>query len=142
MADVKEISRRLIEDPWQGKLDEVIGLVADDYVGHNPGVPEPVIGKAGYREFVDTYLAAFPDGKITVNDQIAEGDTVTARWTGRGTNTGELMGMAPTGKEVTVTGITYSKISDGQLHEAWTSWDTLGMLQQLGAVPEAAPSRS
>jgi predicted ester cyclase len=52
------------------------------------------------------------------------------------------MGMAATGKEVTITGITYSKISDGQLHEAWTSWDTLGMLQQLGAVPEAAPSRT
>jgi steroid delta-isomerase-like uncharacterized protein len=142
MDDPKEISRRLTEDPWQGKLDEVIDLVADDYVGHNPGVPGPVAGKAGYREFVGTYLAAFPDGKITVDDQIAEGDTVTTRWTAHGTNTGELMGMAATGKEVTVTGITYSKISDGQLHEAWTSWDTLGMLQQLGAVPEAAPSRT
>jgi steroid delta-isomerase-like uncharacterized protein len=142
MDDAKEISRRLTEDPWQGKIDDVIDLVADDYVGHNPGVPEPVVGKAGYREFVGTYIAAFPDGKITVDDQIAEGDTVTTRWTAVGTNSGELMGMPATGKEVTVTGITYSKISDGQLKEAWTSWDTLSMLQQLGAVPEGAPSKT
>jgi steroid delta-isomerase-like uncharacterized protein len=141
MADAKEISRRLTEDPWQGKLDDVIDYVADDYVGHQPGVPE-VHGKAGFKEFVGTYLAGFPDGKIVVEDQIAEGDTVTTRWTARGTNTGQLMGMPATGKEVTVTGITYSKISDGQVHESWASWDTLSMLQQLGAVPETAPTQN
>jgi steroid delta-isomerase-like uncharacterized protein len=140
MADAKEISRRLTEDPWQGKLDDVIDYVADDYVGHNPGLPEPVTGKAGYREFIGTYMAAFPDGRITVDEQIAEDDTVTTRWTAVGTNDGELMGMAPTGKEVTVTGITYSKIEDGKLHESWTSWDTFSMLQQLGAVPEGTPT--
>jgi steroid delta-isomerase-like uncharacterized protein len=141
MADAKEISRRLTEDPWQGKLDDVIDYVADDYVGHQPGVPE-VHGKAGFKEFVGTYLAGFPDGKIVVEDQIAEGDKVTTRWTARGTNTGQLMGMPATGKEVTVTGITYSKISDGQVHESWASWDTLSMLQQLGAVPETAPTQN
>jgi steroid delta-isomerase-like uncharacterized protein len=141
MADAKEISRRLTEEPWQGKLDDVIDYVADDYVGHQPGAPE-VHGKAGFKQFVGTYLAGFPDGKIVVDDQIAEGDTVTTRWTARGTNTGELMGMPATGKEVTVTGITYSKISDGQVHESWASWDTLSMLQQLGTVPEAAPTKN
>ena len=141
MADAKEISRRLTEDPWQGKLDDVIGYVADDYVGHQPGGAD-VHGKAGFKDFVGTYLAGFPDGKIVVDDQIAEGDAVTTRWTARGTNTGELMGMAPTGKEVTVTGITYSKISDGQVHESWATWDTLSMLQQLDAIPQSIPSGS
>jgi steroid delta-isomerase-like uncharacterized protein len=141
MADAKEISRQLTEGPWQGKLDDVIGYVADDYVGHQPGAPE-LHGKEGFKEFVGTYLAAFPDGKITVDDQIAEGDKVTTRWTAHGTNTGELMGMPATGREVTVTGMTYSRISGGQVHESWGSWDTLSMLQQLGAVPQTTATKS
>ena len=139
MEDVKEIARRLAEDPWRGKLDEALELVGDDYVGHIPGAPEPIRGKDGFREFVNMYLTGFPDGKITVNDQIAEGELVATRWTAQGTNTGDLMGMPPTGKQVTVSGITYSRIAGDMAREAWLIWDTLSMMQQLGAVPEAAP---
>jgi steroid delta-isomerase-like uncharacterized protein len=142
MQDVKEIARRVLEGPWQGKLDEVLELVGDDYVGHVPGGPEPIRGKEGFREFAGSYLAAFPDGTITIDDQIAEGEFVATRWTGRGTNTGELMGMPPTGTQVTVEGITYSRVADGKAHEAWVIWDTLSMMQQLGAVPETAPART
>jgi steroid delta-isomerase-like uncharacterized protein len=141
MPDVKEIARRILEDPWRGKLDEALELVADDYVGHVPGMPEPIRGKDGFREFVNAYLTGFPEGAITVDHQIAEGDLVATRWTGRGTNTGELMGMPPTGKQVTVEGITYSRIADGKAREEWVSWDTLALMQQLGAVPLAAPTR-
>src|SRR5215207_10418120 len=74
MQDVKEIARRVLEGPWQGKLDEVLELVGDDYVGHVPGVPEPIRGKDGFREFASSYLAGFPDGTITIDDQIAEGE--------------------------------------------------------------------
>jgi steroid delta-isomerase-like uncharacterized protein len=140
MQDTKEIARRVLEGPWQGKLDEVIELVGDDYVGHVPGAPGPIRGKDGFRGFASSYLAAFPDGTITIDHQIAEGDFVATRWTGRGTNTGELMGMPPTGKEVTIEGITYSRVADGKAHEAWLIWDTLSMLQQLGAVPAATPT--
>jgi steroid delta-isomerase-like uncharacterized protein len=142
MHDIKEISRRLAEDPWRGKLNETLDLIADDYVGHIAGTPEPVHGKDGFREFVSTYLTGFPDGTITVDDQIAEGELVATRWTGRGTNAGQLMGMPPTGREVTVQGITYARIVDGKAREAWLIWDTLSMMQQLGAVPEAAPARA
>ena len=142
MEDIKEIARRLAEDPWPGKLDETLELVGDDYVGHIAGVPEPVRGKDGFRGFINTYLTGFPDGTITVDDQIAEREVVATRWTGRGTNTGELMGMAPTGKQVTVHGITYERIADGMAREAWLTWDTFSMMQQLGAVPEAAPART
>ena len=140
--DVKEIARRLAEDPWQGKLDEVVELVGDDYVAHIPGSAEPFRGKEGFREFVTTYRTGFPDGTITIDDQIAEGETVATRWTARGTNTGELMGMPATGRQVTIGGITYSRIADGKAREAWIIWDTLAMMQQLGAVPETMPART
>src|SRR5215211_656791 len=106
--DVKEIARRLIEEPWRGKLDEVLELVGEDAVAHVAGSPAPLTGKDGFRDFVTTYLTAFPDGTITVDDQIAEGDIVVSRWTGRGTNTGELMGIRPTGRQVTIEGISYA----------------------------------
>ena len=138
MHDVKEIARRLTEEPWRGKLDEVIDLVADDYVGHIPGAPEPIRGKDGFREFIGVYLTGFPDAKIVVDDAIAEGEIVAHRWTATGTNTGERFGMPATGKQATVTGIAYARIVDGQLREDWNSWDTLGMLQQLGVIPETA----
>lgn len=142
MDDIKEIARRVAEDPWRGKLDEVLELVADDYVGYLPGYPEPVRGKDGFRGFVSTYLDGFPDATITVDDMIAERDVVAFRWTGRGTNTGELMGIPPTGREVTVYGMTYTRIVDGQVREDWTIWDTLSMMQQLGAVPETTAARA
>ena len=142
MASNKEIARALLEDPWRGKLDEVVDLVADDYVAYSPGTPEPIRGKDGFRGFVSTYLTAYPDGSITVDDQIAEGDIVASRWTARGTNTGELMGMPATGKQVTITGITYGRIVDGKAREAWVTWDALSMLQQLGVAPEVAAARA
>lgn len=142
MHDPKEIARRLAEDPWRGKLDEVLELVDDDYVGYVPGSPEPLRGKNGFREFISTYLTGFPDGAITVDDIIAEGDVVATRWTGRGTNTGELMGMPPTGRQVTVIGMTFTRIVNGKAREDWTTWDTLGLMQQLGTVPEAATARA
>ena len=142
MHEPKEIARRLAEDPWRGKLDEVLELVDDDYIGYAPGSPEPIRGKSGFREYIDTFLTGFPDGAITADDIIAEGDVVATRWTGRGTNTGELMGMPPTGRQVTVIGLTFTRIVDGKAREDWTTWDTLGMMQQLGVVPETAPARA
>ena len=136
MQDVKEIARRAIEDPWRGKLDDVLELVDDNYVGHAPGMPEPIRGKQGLREFFNAYLTAFPDGGITVDEIIAEGDRVSSRWTARGTHTGDLMGMPPSGRQATVTGITFSRIVDGKLREDWITWDSLSLMQQLGAVPE------
>ena len=140
--DVKEIARRVAEDPWRGKLDEVLELIADDYVGYVAGSPEPLRGGDGFRNFVTAYLTGFPDGTITVDEQIAEGDRVATRWTGRGTNTGELLGMPATGKQVTIEGISIERIVDGKVREALVTWDTLSMLQQLGAVPETVPAQT
>jgi steroid delta-isomerase-like uncharacterized protein len=137
----KEIVRRLGVEPWEGNLGVIDELVATDYVGHDPAQPE-MHGPDGIREFITTYLAGFPDGKITIDEQLAEGDLVASRWTGRGTQQGELMGVPPTGRQVTVSGITISRVKNGKVVEEWSNWDTLGMLQQLGVVPELAGAQT
>ena len=138
MADAKLIVKRLIEEPWKGNFDVIDEYVAPNYAGHDPAVPETILGPAGARANIDKYLAGFPGGTITVDDQFAQGDQVATRWTGRGTHTGEVAGIAPTGKDVTVSGITLSRLEGGQVVEEWTTWDTLGMLVQIGAIPEPA----
>jgi len=134
----KMIVRRAFEEPWKGNLDVVDELIAADYVGHDPANPEPLRGPEDVKEFVSSYLAAFPDARITVEQQLCEGDLVATRWTGRGTHKGELMGVQPTGKLVNVTGLTISRLSGDKIVEEYQSWDTLGMLQQLDAIPALA----
>jgi steroid delta-isomerase-like uncharacterized protein len=134
----KTIVRRAFEEPWQGNLDVVDELIASDYIGHDPANPEPIRGPEGVKEFVSSYLAAFPDARITVEQQVCEGDLVATRWTGRGTHKGELMGVQPTGKQVSVTGLTISRLFGDKIVEEYQNWDTLGMLQQLEAIPVLA----
>jgi predicted ester cyclase len=136
--DNKTIVRRLLEEPWTGNLGIIDEYVDAGYVGYDPSQPEPLRGPQALKEFVQTYLSAFSDGRITADHQFAEGDMVATRWTGKGTHDGELMGIAPTRKQVTVPGITISKVKDGKVVEEWSNWATLSMLQQLGAVPEPA----
>ena len=81
------------------------------------------------------YRTAFPDLRLTIEAQVSEGDLVVTRWKASGTHQGELFGIAPTGKQATVTGISLTRVSGGKIAEDWTNWDTLGLLQQLGAVP-------
>ncbi len=139
MSANKEIIRRLVDGVWKDRdLTMIDDLVAEDYIGHDPTQPGPITGKAGFKQFVGMYQSAFEDASVTIDDQIAEGDKVVTRWTGRGTHTGELMGIAPTGKEVTVSGLTVSRIANGKIAEEWELMDALGMLVQLGAVPMPA----
>jgi predicted ester cyclase len=138
MADAKLIVRQVLEEPWKGNWDVIDENVAPTYVGYDPSLPEPIRGPDGAKANFQMYLDAFTGAHIKVDDQIAEGNKVATRWTGRGTHTGEIQGIAPTGKEVTVTGLTISRLEGGKIVEEWTTWDTLGMLVQLGAVPAPA----
>jgi predicted ester cyclase len=92
------------------------------------------------RQFVQIYRGAFPDVRLTINDQIAEGDIVVTRWTATGTHNGELMGIAPTSKRATVTGVDIDRYQGGKVVEAWASYDMLGLLQQLGVALSLAPA--
>ncbi len=138
-AENKALARRLVEEAFNaGRLDVTDELVASDYLGHDPSLPEEVRGPAGVKELIAGYRAAFPDIHVTIEDQIADGDLVVSRWSAKGTHQGELMGMPATGKQATVTGITIDRIADGRIVESWDNWDTLGLMQQLGAIPAPA----
>lgn len=135
----KNVSRRVLEEIFNEGRYEIVGeVVGDDYVGYDPAQPELTIGPDGARRQAEGYRAAFPDLRLTIEDQIAEGEKVVTRWRGSGTHEGELFGIAATGKQTTVTGITIDRIIDGRIVESWTNWDTLGLLQQLGAVAQPA----
>ena len=132
------IVRRVLEEPWAGDFGAIDRFVAPDYVGNDPSEPEPIRGPDGLKAFVERYRSAFAGARLTVDDQVAEGDKVASRWTARGTHTGEIAGIGPTGKDVTVSGHTSSRLAGGRIVEQWTTWDTLGMLIQLGVVPSSA----
>ena len=138
----KALSKRNFDEDWnQRKLAVIDELVSDNSVLYDPTVPGgKVTGSQGYRQFVEIYLAAFPDLHFTIQDQFADGDKVATRWTGTGTQTGALMGIAPTGKRSTVTGITIDLYQNGKAVESWVNYDALGMFQQLGVIPMLAPA--
>jgi steroid delta-isomerase-like uncharacterized protein len=130
----KMLARHLFEEVWNSKnlavMDE---LVAPNFVFHNS--VQTLYGPEDYKRFAMSYHSAFPQAHFTVDDVIAEGDTVALRWTARGTHSGKLLGIAPTGKQVMVSGITITLISNGKSVESWGEFDALGMLQQIGAIP-------
>jgi steroid delta-isomerase-like uncharacterized protein len=131
----KAIGRRAFEEIWnQGNLAAIEELYAANQVSHGLGMEVPP-GTAGLQQFVSIYRTAYPDTHFTVEEQIAEGDKVATRWTATGTHRGELMGIAPTGKRVTVTGIAITRIANGKIVETWNNFDALGQLQQLGVIP-------
>jgi steroid delta-isomerase-like uncharacterized protein len=133
----KTVVRRFLEEIFTaGNLELVDELFAPDYVLHDPVVPDEVSGPEGMKRYVSMYRAAYPDTHFTIEDQIAEGDEVVTRWIGQGTHEGELMGIPPTGKQVTVTGIEVDRVSGGKIEETWVNYDALGMMQQLGVVPQ------
>ena len=134
--DPKAVVRRELEELYgAGSLEMADEIIAADFVGYDPALPEPIRGPAGVKEAVTGYRTAFPDLRITIEAQISEGDLVSTRWKATGTHQGELFGVAATGKQATVTGTSLTRVSGGKIAEDWTNWDTLGLLQQLGAVP-------
>ena len=137
----KALSKRILDEAFNaGKLAVMDEILADGFVNYDAALPEPGVGIDAAKASVSGYRDAFPDLKITIEDQIAEGDSVVTRWTARGTHQGGLMGIPATGKQATVTGITIDRIADGRITESRTNWDTLGLLQQIGAIPAMAPA--
>lgn len=132
-------------DAWnsgnEAALDE---LIAANCVHHDPANPDISTGPQGQKQLMRKYRTAFPDTRFRVEQIVEQGDTVAARWTVTGTHKGELEGITPTGKSVTVTGISLDRLSGGKIVEGWSNWDALGLLTQLGVVrkPAAAGARA
>ena len=144
----KGIVQRIFKEFWlAGKTSVLDQLLATDVTNHELS-KEAVTGRDAYKEWASGFrqvtLAGFPDREIVVDALFAEGDLVAKRWTFRGTHTAEYMGLPASGKKVVMTGITIYRIAAGQVRETWWSYDALGMMQQLGAIPapaEAAGAR-
>ncbi len=135
----KAIARRMQEEFWDQKnLAVADELLAPTHVDHVPGSPPEVPpGPARHKKIASASFTAFPDVRVTVEFQIAEGDMVVTRWKSHATHTGSLFGMPATHKSTSVTGITIDHIVDGKLVESWTEFDNLGSMQKLSVAPRA-----
>ncbi len=131
----KALYRRYYEALSQRDYARFDEIFAPTYVYHAPGLPDPVAGPEAFKQLVSGYVAAFPDVQPAIEDLIAEGDKVVARLTYRGTHQGEFQGIAPTGKQISMSSIDIVRIADGKIVEEWESPDNLGLLQQLGVIP-------
>jgi steroid delta-isomerase-like uncharacterized protein len=137
MSERNKAAARAEFEIWNtGELDKLDELVAADVVHHDPYDPHAAEGLEGLKKTIELNRTAFPDLHIMIEDQVAEGDRVATRWTTTMTHRGELGGVAPTGRRVTLTGITIERFEDGRVVESWRSMDTLGLLRTIGALPE------
>jgi steroid delta-isomerase-like uncharacterized protein len=135
----KALSLRADEELFnRGNMDVADELFAASFMFHDPANHEDWHGPESVKQYAAMMRAAFPDLRYTVEDQIAEGNRVSTRYTASGTHEGELLGIAPTGNRVEITGISIMRIEGGRIEEIWENYDALGMLQQLGVIPPQA----
>jgi steroid delta-isomerase-like uncharacterized protein len=133
--EIKALMRRSIKEWNKGKaaaMAAVDELCATDFVSHGT---EEIRGIKNVKKSTSEEFAAFPDLHFTIDDMIAEGDKLAARYTITGTHKGEYMGIPPTNKKVTVSAMSIDRIAGGKFAEEWGMHDTLSLMQQLGVVP-------
>jgi steroid delta-isomerase-like uncharacterized protein len=136
----KALIRRFTEEYInQGNLALASELLTSTYVNYlaPPGIPP---GPDGENQVLTMFRSAFPDGQVTLEDILAEGDRVAVRLTFSGTHQGEFMGIPPTGRSFTIVGMNVFRIEDGKIAENWPQLDMLGLMQQLGIIPEPGGS--
>ena len=132
--DPKVIVRRWFEEVWnKGREEAIDEMFAEDGVAHGLAdeTGEPLRGASGFKPFFRSFRSAFPDIEVIVEDAIAEGDKVAARCRVRATHAGEGLGFAATQRPMEITGITFARVRDGKIVEAWNNFDFMGMFQQL-----------
>ena len=135
--------RRLFEEVWnKGHVTVADELFASNYNHHDSSTPDLGRGPESEKKRVTLYRNAFPDIRFTVEDLISEGETVVARWSCHGTHKGELNGIAATGKQFHITGISMARFTNSKMFEGYVNWDGLGLMQQLGVVPELGKAKA
>jgi steroid delta-isomerase-like uncharacterized protein len=134
-AQAKAIERYSTEIWGQGNLDLVDEIFASDYVRHGPDIEgEFLNGAKSLKELVTLFRTAMPDLKVPVVNIVGEGDIVLSRWVAKGTNTGELLGLPPTGLGGEVGGFWMHRFEGDTIVEEWATWDTQGYLAQIGVT--------
>jgi steroid delta-isomerase-like uncharacterized protein len=133
----KAVVRRfsdLFEEFWRtGNVDALDEVLPPEFVYHQPMTPPD---REGFKQTLPMFRTAFPDMRYTVEDMVAEGDKVVDRISWQATHQGEMMGIPPTGNTVRVTAIHMSRIAEGKIVERWGQPDNLGLMRQIGAIPE------
>ena len=130
----KAIVRRFFEvGPSRGEMSAANELLAPHFALHIPLPTAP--GIQGINDVITACRAAFEHLNVTVEDMVADGDRVAARFTARGIHKGQFMGLLPTGKPITMTGIEIFRIEDGRIAELWGEANLMGLMQQLGIAP-------
>jgi predicted ester cyclase len=132
----KELVHRFIQELFtQGDLGAIERYVDPAFVNHDPPFPGAPAGPEGWRVAEEAFRRACPDWHSDLEQLVAEGDVVVERFTARGTHRGELMGVPPTGRELTLPGINIFRIAGDRIVERWGRLDELGLARQLGRVP-------
>lgn len=136
--EIKRIARRFPDEvATEGRIDRIDEICAEDVVEYSP-VGERR-GREELKQQSEYVHAAFPDVSVSIEDEVAEGDTVAHRLTFRGTHEGEFAGVDPTGNEVEIANMLFTRVEDGLIAERWLMADMLGLLVQLGAVEPPGP---
>jgi len=128
------LMRRWFQEVWnEGKTETIHELLASDAIGTGELEDgQPLRGPAEFIPFVQRIRGAFPDIQVIVEDAFGAKDKVVLRWSATMTHRGDHLGIAATGKPVSMTGITIARIVDKKIVEGWDNWDQLGMLKQVG----------
>lgn len=132
-----ERARALLEEIFnQGNLDAIDELYTENFVGHEP--QNPIQGREALKAWVQELRRVSPDFHMNLHETLVDGDMAATRWTVTRTHAADWRGMPATNRPYVVSGITMSKFSGGKIAESWVNADNLGMLQQLGIVPQFA----
>lgn len=135
-ADPKKLVRRLYDDVWnKRKLEAVSQIVAPTHALNDPHLAGSAVGPDAYRSIVAQFIAAFPDLRFSVEDLVAEKNTVVVSWSITGTHKREFRGVPATNKRISIEGVTIHHVSDAKIIESFLTMDYLGLMQQLGVVP-------
>jgi pSer/pThr/pTyr-binding forkhead associated (FHA) protein/ketosteroid isomerase-like protein len=132
----RALFERWFEELWNKKNYAITQeLVHPEFTAHGAGGQDIKQGPNGVADMVRIWHAAFPDGRMTMDDLITEGDLSVIRMTFRGTHQGDFYGIPASGKSIVVTSIGIDRVVDGKITEGWGELNMLGMMQQMGAIP-------
>ena len=133
-ADIKALTRRWFEEVWnKGRSEAIDELLSAEVVAHGLSEAGGVgRGPESFRRFWRQFRDGIPDVRVTVDQVIGEGDTTAARFTVRGTHSGDGLGVKATGRPIAVSGMCMMRWRDGQIAEGWNEFDAAGLMRQIG----------